>query len=395
MSPPVAQVTLTGELLRDVARVVGLVLVSGTVATAVALVYRWYARDRVPAGVAVLAGLGAVGFYLNTRFALMQVIEGNGAAVLSVRVALTNVVTFLIAGGTAALGTRVGDRLGQGMFAVTGVREFDGEVSALVQAVGRVITVQLPDADDIGDIENYDPVDPETKAKLGGKTLAFPRGLTVEELRQRLVDRLRTDYSVGYVDVDLTEAGDVEYLALGSRVAGIGPTLPPGSAAVALQADPAFAASPGDTVQVWRQSDADGDGTSHERVTTAELRGTAGNVVTLAVDASDVDNLPLAERYRLVTLPSTSRLDREFASLLRAAEETMGVVTIGAGSGLADTPLGALDVPVVAVQLPDGTVETLPARSHVLTAGDTVYVVARPESLRRLEEEATVAGESG
>lgn len=388
MSTAVAQVVLTGELLRDAARVIGLALLSGVISTVVALVYRWYSHDRVPGGVAVLAGLGGVAISLNTQLALSQVIEGPGAEILSVRVALANVVTFLLAGGAALLGARIGDRLGRGMFTLTGVREIDSEVGVLVQAVGRVITVELPDADDINDVEHYDPVDPGTKAKLGGKTLVFPRRLTVDELRERLVDRLRSDYSVGFVDVDLTEEGEVEYLALGTRLSGIGPTLPPGSAAVALQADPPYAASPGDSVQVWRATH-DNDET-HERVTVAELRGRADDVVTLAVDADDVDDLSPADSYRLVTLPATARPDREFASLLRAAEETMGVVTVEAGATLVGTPVGALDVPIVAVRTPDGTVETLPPRSRVLDIGESMYVVARPDALRRLEAGATV-----
>jgi hypothetical protein len=96
-----------------------------------------------------------------------------------------------------------------------------------------------------------------------------------------------------------------------------------------------------------------------QRVTTGELRGTAGDVVTLAVDAADAAILADDERYRLATLPVEPRSDREFASLLRAAAETMGVVTLAPGSDLVDTPVGAVDAAVVAVR-DDDVVEPIP-----------------------------------
>ncbi|MFB6172839.1 MAG: potassium transporter TrkA [Haloarculaceae archaeon] len=381
------QVVSQEGLVGVVAVIGGLGVLAGVVAAVIALGYRWYARERLPQGIAVLVGLSVVALSLNTTVALTRVI-GNDTTLLTVRAALTNTTAFVVGAALAVGGSRVGDRIGTDVFAFAGVRELDADVGQLVRTVGRVVTVELPDdPDDIEDIENYDPVDRTTKEQLAGKTLVFPRRLTVEQLRERLVDRLRTDYSVGYVDVDLTGRGEVEYLALGSRIAGIGPTLPPGSAAVAVRADPAFAASPGDVVQVWRT------GEVTERVATAEVRGTAGDTATLAVDDAETERFSPTETYRLVTLPAESRPDREFASLLRAAAETMGVVTVAAGSSLAGSPLGALDVSVVAVRPAGETVETLPPRSRVLAPGDTVYAVARPDALRQLEAGAAATGE--
>ncbi len=125
--------------------------------------------------------------------------------------------------------------------------------------------VRLPE--DIDDIIGCDPMPDESKVTVanGGH---FPRRLTKDELRDRLVARLKTDYGVGHVDVELADDGTVDYLAVGSRAAGIGPTLPPSTNAVAIQADPAHAASAGDLVQVWEQAPA-------KRVLTGELRGDA------------------------------------------------------------------------------------------------------------------------
>lgn len=373
------QPVIADPLVRVVARIAGLAAVAGGLAVLVALVYRWYARQRVPSGLAILAGLAAVAVYLNTTTALGEVIGGSTDP-LGIRTAAFNIVAFLLAGIAATAGVRAGDRLATDVFAVAGARELDAEVSRLVETVGRVIAVELPDADGIEDIDGYDSVPAETKAALAGRTFVFPRRLTVAELREQLVERLRADYGVGHVDVDLAEDGTVEYLALGSRVAGIGPTLPPGSAAVAVRADPAHSASAGDLVQVWTAD-------PPQRVVTAELRGVADDVVTLALDRTDVAALDPDVRYRLVTLPGESVPDREFASLLRAAEETMGTVTVAA-DGLAGTPVGALDPTVIAVRPAEGSIEAVPSRSRILAPGDTLYVIARPETLRKLDAAA-------
>ena len=219
-------------------------------------------------------------------------------------------------------------------------------MSRPVRTVGRVITVTLPE--EIGDIDGSDPATDETKAELAGKTLIFPRGLTVAELHDRLIARLKDDYDVAHVDLELADDGSVEYLAIGGRAAGLGPTLPP--------------------------------------------RTVAGDVATLALDQADAAELDDDTRYRLLTLPATPSAEQEFAGLLRAADETMEAVTVAPDSDLVGTTVGAIDATVVAVR-PDGQqVEALPDRTRTLSAGDVVYVVARPETLRRV---AAAAGGSG
>ncbi|MFO7925661.1 MAG: TrkA C-terminal domain-containing protein [Halobacteriota archaeon] len=403
MSIPAGQLGLIDELLIDIARVSALVVVSVATGTLVGFVHRWYAGTRVPDGLSVLVSLSVVALYLNTAGALGEVIGGQ-VELLAVETAIFNTVTFLLAGVAAAGGGRLGDRLGVDVFAVSGAKSLDSDVSRIVRTVGRVTTVQLPE--EIGDIDGYDPVDAATKEKLIGHTLVFPRRLTLEELRTRFADRLRTDYGVGHVDVDFAEDATVEYLALGGRESGIGATLPPGSAAVAVRADPPNNASPGDAVQVWTSGDAgstpgsvpnadvETDATANsktkpQRVTNAEIRGTAGDIVTLAMDESDARRLDTDRRYRLVTLPIEVRADREFASQLRTAEETMGVVTIADGSLLVGNPVGSLDVAVVAVGTADGEIVAIPTRHREIAVGDTLYAIGRPDRLRKVETSAT------
>ena len=378
-----AQIALTEDLLPTVARIAGLMLLSGVLATVFATVYRWYARAQIPDGVAVLLGVSGVALELNLTKALASVI-GDSTEVLTIDDAVFNLATLLLAVGAALVGRRFGDRLGESILVLLGARRVETDVSTIVRTVGRRTAVTLPEEDEIGDMDGYDPVPSETKAKFADETLVFPRRLTVEELERRVEERIKSDYGVGYVDVELDEKGTVSYLAVGSRQAGIGPTLPPETVAVAVHADPAFAASAGDVVQVYRPTP---EGV--ERVTGAEVRGVADDVVTLAVDAAEADGLDDETRYRLVTMPVEPRVDREFASLLRAAEETMGVVTVTEGGSLAGVPIGALDVAVVAVRPTDGPVEAIPSRDRMLASGETVFAVASPAQLRRLEAAAS------
>lgn len=371
------------EPIRAVTIISGFALVSIAVCAGVALAYRWYFRQEVPQGVTLLLGISAVALYLNT-VTLGEIVLGTGGGLFEVDTALFHVVTLGVAGLVAPLGRRIGDAIATDVFAFTGAKELEGELSKVVRTVGRVTAVTLPD--EIEDIEEYDRVDPSIKEEMAGKTLLFPRQLTVVELRDRLVNRLKDDYGVGHVDVELTDEATVEYLGVGSRAAGLGPTLAPGGAAVAIRADPANSASPGDTVQVWTPPP------DPEYVLTAELRATAGDVATVAVDEAEAGELSESIRYRLATLPAETRADREFASLLRASDETMAAVEVGAGSELDGATVGGLDAAVVAVRPAEAAIEPIPKRSRALGTGDVVYAIARPESLRKLESQATPGG---
>jgi len=370
--PDISLLQLTAELL-----VVG--IAAATAAGLVALAYRWYVRERVQTGLGVLFGLSVVAVYLGTTGALGAVISGQ-EGVLAAEDVLPNLAFFAVGAAGSSIGIRVGDAVGTDLFAATGGKKIDRDVSEIAQTVGRVTLVRLPE--EIEDIVGYDPMPEATKETLADRRFLFPRRLTRADVRDRLVSRLKADYGVGHIDLELDDDGDVRYLAVGSRAAGIGPTLPPATNAVAIHADPAHAASAGDLVQVWERDPLN-------RVLTGELRGLAGDVVTVAIDAGDTPKLDSETEYKLVTLPVQDRPDREFASLLRAAEETMATVTVTADSELVGTTVGELGVTVVAITREGASAEAIPSRERVLSAGDIVYAIAKPESLRQLEGAAT------
>lgn len=367
----------TEQVITLVAQLGGLAILAGTLAALTAFISRWSLREAGSHGLSLLVGVSAVAVYLNTTTALGQVVSDG--APTSVETALFNIAAFAVAGGGGVLGHRAGDRFGTEVVLDSGIDDSRQQISQLIRSVGRVVAVDLPE--EIDDVIGYDPVSQQTKDDLAGKRFLFPRRLTVEELRARLVSRLKSDYGVGHVDIELAANGRVEHLAVGSRAAGIGPTLPPATNAVAIKADPAFAASAGDLVQVWETDPL-------RRILTAELRGVTEETATIAIDAAHTPKLDPRKEYRLVTLPVTDRPDREFASLLRAADETFSSVTVEAGSPLHGMPVGGLDLTIVSVQPESAERVSLPGPTYVLAPGDTVFVVARPPALRHLEAAA-------
>ena len=218
------------------------------VAGSASLAYRWYFRTEIPDGVTGLLGVAVVALYLNTT-SLGSVAVGDNPALLAPESVFFNLVSLGVAAVMAPIGRYAGDRLAVDVFALTGAKQLEGELSGVVRAVGRFTAVTLPSADAIGDMDTYDPVSPEKKVELAETTLLFPRKLSAEDLRERLVDRLKDEYGVGYVDVDLDAEGRVEYFAVGSRAAGLGPTLAPGSAGPSPPRPPATRSSCGGTTR--------------------------------------------------------------------------------------------------------------------------------------------------
>ncbi|MFC4543977.1 TrkA C-terminal domain-containing protein [Halosolutus amylolyticus] len=375
----VAQAISPEALLDVLGRLLGFAILAGGTAAVAAVGFRWYSADELPEGVGVLLGISTVAIWLNTKTALQDAIIGS-TPLLDPETAIYTVVTFVVSAIAADGGRRIGDHLARDVFALAAPRSID-DVTELVRSAGRVVTLELPD--EIEDVDGYDPVDDATKADLAGQTVHFPRRLDVDRLRERLVDRLARDHGIGHVDVEFAADGSIEYLALGSRPAGIGPTLAPGTVAVALRGDPAADASPGDAVRLWRR-----DGDAYRRVTRGELRGTADDVVTVAVDADDAVELDPDADYRLVTLPGNPGAERDLVSLLRAADETVTTFAVDEGDPLAGAAVGSLPALVLAIDR-DGDPIALPADDTALEAGDVAYALARPAALRRLSTDST------
>ncbi|WP_070365748.1 TrkA C-terminal domain-containing protein [Halodesulfurarchaeum formicicum] len=369
-----AVVELGTRLLESVVHVIGLVLLAGGTTAIAAFAYRIRVRHALPEGVTLILGLGVVALYLNTRTLFAQFVQG-GAASPTVGEATLNVLVFAIAALASYGGNTLGDRLARSdRLSLSWLQR---DLSPIVRAAGRHISVTLPA--EIRDIEGYDPVEAATKESLVGRTLDFPRGLTVAELRTQLQARLKEKFDVGYVDLELSAAGEIQYLGVARRPAGIGPTLPPNAAAVAVRADPPFSATAGDIVQLWAVED------TPRKLGTGELRARVGSIATITTDRAVATAIDPEAEYRLLTLEADSRPDREFAAMLRRADETMRLLSITDSSPLVGQSVAAIDGTVLGIRTAGESVETIPNRSRVIQAGDELFVIGRPEILRKLD----------
>ncbi|WP_126662639.1 TrkA C-terminal domain-containing protein [Haloterrigena salifodinae] len=377
LEPILAQAVSTEALFDALVGIAGFALLAGGTAAGVAFVFRWYSADGIPEGVAILLGVSMVAIWLNAQSALQQVISGD-AELLELSTVAFTVAAFVASAIAADGGRRLGDHLATDVFAVATPRTIT-EVGQLVRSAGRVVAVELPE--EIADVDGYDPVEESTKIELTGHTLLFPRRLSTDDLRERLIARLERDYGIGHVDVEFGTDRTIDYLALGSRPAGIGSTLAPGTVAVAIRGDPAPDASPGDAVRIWHRDD-----DSLRRAAGGELRGVADDVATVAVDADDAGTLSTDEEYRLVTLPRDPGAERDLVSLLRAADETVTTLPVDADDPLEGAAVGSLPVFVLAVDRGAAGADplALPSGETRLEAGDVAYVLGRPDALRRI-----------
>ena len=355
-------------------QIIGLTLLAAMTTASAAWFYRMRFHERLPDGASLIIGLGIVAVYLNTQLFLIEYVIDDGDPLEFGR-ALATLAVFVFASMGSLAGLSAGDRFGESE-RFTWAR-VDMSLNPIVRATGRYITVTLPD--DIEDIEGYDPVSAETKTAIAGLSMDFPRGLTVQALESQLIERLTDKHDIGYVDVDLTAEGSVSFIAVGQRAAGLGPSLPTGTAAVALRADPPFSATPGDTVEIWLPGE-------DVHVGTAELRASVeSGIVTVVCSKAVADRIDPDTTYRLMTLPAEIHVEREFALILRRHETTMGVIDIDGESQLVGTSLGDIDGAVMAVQHGQ-RVETIPPTDRTIAAEDRLFILARPEGLRALEQ---------
>lgn len=341
-----------------------------------AAIYRWLLNEELPQGIGLLLGASAIAIVLNTTATLSQSIGGT-TELLTPQAASFTVLSFLVGGFASEAGRIGGDRLGRRFIPATGIPSLDRDVTSFIKGRGRVIRVEVPA--EIQDIDGYEPVRLDLKDDLAGSVMTFPSGLTREELIEAFVARVQQDTGIQKIDVEFSPAGEITYLAVGRGEAGIGHTLPPGEVAVAIRADPAFSASPGDQVRVWRVDP------EPKRLLTAEVRGIIEDIVTVSVPEDDVDLLDAESGYRIVTLPKTPRPDREFAGVLRRANESVIQTVIGPSSELIGVEISQVGVTILTIESEDGSIDALPEPDTPLSAGDTVISMGRPDALRRFE----------
>lgn len=363
-------------VLTALSTLLGVVVLSGLVATAAGYGFRAVTTRRLPAGAAVLLGLAAAGAWLlssallDSQFAVgLDAVSEAGTAFL--------LGAFLF-GAVAAVGGRpLGDYVARTVHEIA-LFEGDDDVRRFLRSAGLVVELRLPDR--IGDPEGYRPVDDQTKRALVGRTMSFPRRLSTAELEERLVCRIERDFDLDYVDTSVTAEGRVETLRLGREPPQIGPSLPPGSLAVTVRARTASVAAQGDPVEIWRETEQGSD-----LVATGRLHSTFADTATLIVDENDAPAFDADSRYRLTTRADEKGHRSELLSVIRAADETVTKISVEDQDPLEGEFAEWLPVSVPVVDR-DGEAIVYPSDAETLQAGDTAYVVGTPADIEALAQ---------
>ncbi|OYR68734.1 potassium channel family protein [Halorubrum ezzemoulense] len=308
-------------------------------------------------------------------------------------------------------------------------RTLSTDVIELVGGRGRV-SVEV--AGEVTDIEGYPPLPADTRAAILDGDWTFPADLPLAELEDRFAERLRTEFDLADVSVQIDEQARATVSAApptgalskrvpaGKRAVSVSALVPTGiargdvvrvitpdigveGAVIAAQSSgkPEPGAGAASTVVPPAGDDADSedfrtdggetDVPSPPAATAPTTTGGEGRV-TLAVDRSEATDLLRADRGRVLVLSRGTRREYELTALLRRAGKRFRKVTVAAGGPLDGHTIGeaevreAYDVAVLAARhdswrvAPDGT--------QPLSAGDDLFVVGSRDALDRFAEVA-------
>ncbi|WP_266078770.1 potassium channel family protein [Haladaptatus caseinilyticus] len=301
-----------------------------------------------------------------------------------------------------------GDSMGASFPRRVGLRQLrDHRLSGdVIERVGRFGRVRVRTTGDVGDIDGYPPLTDDLRSAIRDGEWTFPADLPIAELESRLADRLRTEYDLADVSVEIDTGGKATVRAAPPE-GSLSRRLPSNRRAVSVDSLVPTGIARGDEVALElgddevvgtvlsaktegneSEDDADEDPSSVSRAPTTTGGDGRVTVSVPKADASDlIGGIPTKLRVRSREIHPEFELVR----LLRQAGKQWRRVQISPGSELEGMALGGLsvrdtyDVAVLGIeQANDWTVA--PSGTTTLTAGDNLYVVGTRDSLRRFAE---------
>jgi len=286
----------------------------------------------------------------------------------------------------------------------------------LAERVDSYGQIRIRPLGEIRDIEGYPPLPDDIRSRLLTRSWKFPASLSLAELETRLEQRLRDDYELADVTVDINRRGRAE-IAAAPTTAGLSRRVPRGKLAVSVQTLLPTGVARGDVVSLTLP-----DGEVSGPVVSARTAGveppppelsasdagpdkptdrddqeqppsraptTAGGEgrVTLAVPYEKARQVIRTESAPLVVNPRGRQPEYEVISVLTAQGERFRNVTIPDESPLAGTTLGTARIRethgVAVLAIHRGTDHILTPRGDTeLLAGDRLTVVGTAPSLR-------------
>ena len=312
-----------------------------------------------------------------------------------------------------------GDKLGANVpkrisFGTLRDRTLSADVVELVGGRGQVrVTV----VGEVGDMEGYPPLPPETRKAITDGEWTFPADVPLSELESRFGERLRTELELADVSVRIDEKARATVNAA-PPTGGLSKRVPKGKRAVSVPALVPTGLARGDVVRVVTAdvtvegtllaaksgekkaetpapapTDASRtDGGTPPTPTVATTTGGEGRV-TVAVERSEAASLLRAGRGRVIVLSRGTRREFELTSLLRRARKRFRKVTVTAGGALDGDTIGnvdvreAYDVAILAARH-DGEWTVAPRGTQPLVAGDELFVVGTRDAVDRFGEVA-------
>ncbi len=341
-------------------------------------------------------------------------------------------VAILVVAMGATYAHAKGDQMGATFprrFSLRGLRErtLSADVVELVGGRGEVrVRVVGP----VADVEGYPPLPDDLRVAIRGTELRFPADLRLADLESRTAERLRTEFDLAEVSVDLDERARAT-VAAAPPFSGLSKRVPDGRRAVSVDAlvptglargDEVGLSADGATVDgvvVSARSDPDvdesagtaatgvegtavepaGDGTDPGDGTVGPPAGatyaptTDGGEgrVTVTVPASETGRLLDVERARVVVRSRGAEREYELGTLLRRAGRRFRRVTVRNGSELAGRTLGdaglreRFGVAALAVRA-EGRWRVAPPPEVVLSPGADLFAVGTVDALDAFEE---------
>lgn len=293
----------------------------------------------------------------------------------------------------------------------------------VVDLVGRRGEVRVEVTGEVGDMEGYPPLPEGIRRGIRKGEWRLPADLPLSELEARFADRLRTEFGLADVSVQIDEKARATVLAA-PPLSGLSKRVPAGKRAVSVEAlvptgiarrDEVDLVTPEATVRGTlvsaRSGSADGAaaGTADEG-SVATDGGEGGSAepaeppvpqaptttggegrVTVAVTRAEAERLLSVSRPKVVVRSRGHRREYELLSLLRRAGKRFRKLTVRPNGPLDGTTLAGAtvretyEVAVLAVRRPDGWV-IAPRGGTTLAAGDELFAVGTPQVLDAFAE---------
>ncbi len=388
----------------------------------------------VPAFVA-----GSLGFVV--RYFTGVTLPGFGVVVLALAIASVNggllaladptilraprlLVATLVVLMLALYAHNAGDRLGAELprrvsFSSIRKRTLSTDVVEFVGEFGRV-TVRPTGA--IRDVQGYPPLSPDLRTTIAEDSWHLPADLPLSELETRLEDRLRTEYDLADVAVEIDERGRAT-IAAAPPSSGLSRRVPDRHRAVSVDALVPTGLARGDSVVVtageetvsgtvlsartgaddeFARGDADESTTDDGPLESPPASGarpggtaTAGGEgrVTVAVARHRAAALLAADRARVTVLSRATSPEFDALSLLRRAGYAVRRISVRSETPVDGSSWATDDVATLAVRRRGSEVNGrrrgwvfAPGIERPLEPGDEAFVAGRESAFDRLEE---------